>query len=78
MTGEPWSIPAAAGGFGERSCPICAAALVVETMSGVKIDRCPIHGVWFDPQELETVLQHSVETLAGRPAGLVGWLKRLF
>ena len=74
MTGQPWTIPAMVGSVGQRSCPICASALGVESLEGASIDRCPSHGVWFDPQELEDVLKHSAE----RPGGLLGWLRRLF
>lgn len=78
MIATPWSMPAVAGTPGERACPICATALVAERIEGASIDRCPTHGVWFDPQELEGVLQHSVEALPGWRGGLLGWLRRLF
>jgi Zn-finger nucleic acid-binding protein len=74
MTSAPWQIPTAGGAPGPRACPICAATLGVETLEGASIDRCQAHGVWFDPQELEAVLQHA----GAPPGGIVGWLKRLF
>jgi Zn-finger nucleic acid-binding protein len=74
MTSAPWQIPAAVGAPGPRACPICAGTLDVETLEGATIDRCARHGVWFDPQELEAVLQHA----GTPPSGIVGWLKRLF
>lgn len=74
MTSAPWQMPAATGAPGPRACPICGVALGVETLEGASIDRCPTHGVWFDPHELEAALQ-----VAGSPpTGLAGWLRRLF
>jgi len=43
-------------------------------LEGVTIDRCDVHGVWFDDRELEQTLHHS----SAPPHGLVAWLKRLF
>ena len=74
MTGGPWQCPVPTGAPGPRACPICASTLVVEDLEGAPIDRCAAHGVWFDPKELETVLQHAVEP----PSGIVGWLRRLW
>jgi Zn-finger nucleic acid-binding protein len=74
MTAEPWQMPAIAGAPGPRACPVCASALVVETLEQASIDRCQTHGVWFDPDELGAVLQQ-----AGAPSGgVIGWLRRLF
>jgi Zn-finger nucleic acid-binding protein len=74
MTSKPWQMPAPVGTPGGRACPICASALGVETLEGASIDRCEAHGVWFDPDELESVLQHA----ASPPTGVIGWLRRLF
>ena len=74
MTSELWDLPAPTGAPGPRACPICAEALVVEALEGASIDRCANHGVWFDPAELEQVLQK----LGSKPGGIVGWLRRLF
>ena len=74
MTGAPWQVPAVTGAPGSRSCPICAEALSEERLEGATIDRCVKHGVWFDPKELEEVLQHA----GAPPTGLVGYLRRLF
>ncbi len=76
MIGAVWQMPAPVGTPGTRTCPICAQALATETLEGVTVDRCAGHGVWFDPAELEAVLQHA--DAAARPHGLVGWLRRLF
>jgi ribosomal protein S27AE len=74
MTSEPWQMPAMAGAPGPRTCPVCAAVLGVESLEGVSIDRCAHHGVWFDTQELEGLLQHA----GTPPGGITGWLRRLF
>ena len=71
---EPWSMPAVTGAVGARACPVCVAAMTVETLDGVTIDRCPEHGVWFDPTELEVVLVREGDP----PKGIIGWLRRLF
>jgi Zn-finger nucleic acid-binding protein len=74
MALSPWELPAGAGKPGERACPICKTPLVVERLEGATIDRCDLHGVWFDEHELEQALHH-----AGTPSsGLGAWLKRLF
>ena len=74
MTSTPWQMPATTGAPGGRACPICASALGVESLEGASIDRCRAHGVWFDPDELEAVLQQA----GSPPGGVVGWLRRLF
>jgi hypothetical protein len=40
----------------------------------VTIDRCDIHGVWFDDHALEQTLLHA----SAPHHGLGAWLKRLF
>ena len=76
MIGEAWQIPAVAGEAGARRCPVCETDLVVEKVEGATIDRCAAHGLWFDPKELEEVLQHA--DAGHRPHGLIGWVRRLF
>ena len=74
MALRPWTLPPVSGKPGERGCPICATAMIVELLEGVTIDRCADHGVWFDDTELQDALHHaSVE-----PSGLAGWVKHLF
>lgn len=74
MAQAPWQVPPAAGLAGERTCPICGAAMLVETLEAVTVDRCATHGVWFDASELEAALHHA----SAEPVGLVAWLQRLF
>jgi hypothetical protein len=74
MSQTPWDPPAVSGAPGERACPICAAAMLVEVLEAVTIDRCGAHGVWFDDTELQAALHHA----SAEPQGLGSWLKRLF
>ncbi len=74
MALAPWELPPPAGQPGERACPICETSMIVESLEGVTIDRCSIHGVWFDDHELEQALIHA----SAPPHGLGAWLKRLF
>jgi len=74
MALSPWELPVMTGKPGDRACPICKTPLIVEVLEGVTIDRCDVHGVWFDHPELEQALQHS----SVPPHGLGAWLKRLF
>lgn len=77
MTGQPWEpvwtselrLPSdeTTGG-----CPVCGTPMSVETIRGVRAERCAEHGLWFADD-------HLVVTLAklARPEGR-GWLSRLF
>jgi hypothetical protein len=75
MTNGPWELPVVDGKPGERGCPMCGAAMLVEVLEAVTIDRCPTHGVWFDDHELQDALHHAS---TGSPTSIGGWLKRLF
>ena len=70
----PWQLPPPSGAPGWRSCPACARALVTDAIEGVPVERCPDHGLWLGPGELENLLQTSARA---EPAP-GGWLKRLF
>jgi Zn-finger nucleic acid-binding protein len=40
-----------------RICPDCSTEMAVEEVYGVKLDVCPsCAGIWFDPEELRTLL----------------------
>jgi Zn-finger nucleic acid-binding protein len=69
MVHKPWHLPATGGADGARACPVCHAAMQVQQLEGVEVDRCASHGVWFDAGELSAALHHSA------PAR--GWLGRL-
>jgi Transcription factor zinc-finger len=75
MKSEPWQLPPLEGAPGTRLCPACAQPLTVTELEGETVDRCAVHGVWFDPTELEAALQH----VAGAPArqGPPSWWRRL-
>jgi ribosomal protein L37AE/L43A len=73
MTNQPWEVPAIKGGPGERACPVCKEPMLVEVLEAVTIDRCAGHGVYFDPDELQTALAHAAE-----PHHVGSLLKRLF
>ena len=75
MIDAPWAMPAMIGsGSCARVCPVCVTPMTEDTLDGVTIDRCPEHGVWFDPNELEVVLVREGD----RPTGIIAWLRRLF
>jgi ribosomal protein S27AE len=40
-----------------RVCPRCAAQMTKHALYGIQIDRCEAHGVWFDKDELQSVLE---------------------
>ena len=69
-----WEMPASGGKDGERRCPVCAKAMVVEQFEGVSTDRCIGHGTWFDDQELQAALLHAGDP----PSHLAGWFKKIF
>lgn len=71
-----WELPAPSGKPGPRACPVCRELLVVEELETVAIDRCGAHGVWFDPAELATMLEHASRNV--HEGGLRRWLARLF
>lgn len=77
MISAPWQLAPISGRAGSRQCPVCRAALAAEVVEGAPIDRCADHGVWFDPAELETVLQHASGADA-YDGGVGGWLRRIF
>ena len=56
MREEPWVLPPAEGPPGQRACPVCTDAMTMERISSIELDRCPLHGVWFDRDELAASL----------------------
>jgi Zn-finger nucleic acid-binding protein len=45
------------GKKGERRCVRCSARMRIVTLEKTEIDRCPRgHGLWFDRNEMETVI----------------------
>src|SRR5262249_52273907 len=48
---------AGGGKKGERRCVRCSAKMRLVTVENVEIDRCPRgHGLWFDRNEMETLI----------------------
>lgn len=48
------------GGPFYRPCPVCKTAMTRQNfskISGILLDRCPDHGIWFDATELEASLR---------------------
>jgi hypothetical protein len=73
MSRQPWQPHSAKGGVGERVCPVCEKPMIVEVLEAVTIDRCEGHGVYFDPDELQTALAHAAD-----PQHVTSWVQRLF
>ena len=44
-----------------RACPMCTFAMQTVDLSGIQLDRCAPHGIWFDAHELDAVLQQSTK-----------------
>ena len=50
-------------------CPVCQRMLAPVWTHGVPLDRCGAqHGIWFDADELETVLHHAGTSPPAPPA----------
>lgn len=76
-------------GSGDRilACPVCGAAMAVETVQLVKIDVCENHGMWLDQGELKLIQvrgfakgsrqRQSRLKEAKRRGRLQGWLSGL-
>ena len=63
-----------------RACPACGKDMETVALGTVALDRCELHGVWFDARELAEVLHqakkfraepHPHESLVGRLVKLV-------
>jgi Zn-finger nucleic acid-binding protein len=57
MTEAPPGPNAALVAEGERPCPICGRAMVVQNDGGIALDVCPRHGIWLDRGELKALLR---------------------
>ena len=72
-----------AGKESKRRCPICLKGMKKSFMGNaapVLIDRCPLHGMWFDRDELRKVLSEGcVDSHRGaRTSGLLMLLDEVF
>ena len=77
ITNEPWEVPDLGVTTGQRACPACGTRMAVQNLGDVEIDRCGTCGIWFDADELGTVLLAESEP-AEENRGIAAWLKRLF
>ena len=55
MVALPW-VPRSGD---HRACPVCATEMLAVTLLKVELDRCAAHGVWFDAEELQKVLERA-------------------
>ena len=39
-----------------KPCPICTQEMTKDSLNGIIVDRCPLHGIWFDKGELKSVV----------------------
>jgi Zn-finger nucleic acid-binding protein len=64
-----------AGKKGQRRCARCSAKMRVVTLEKIEIDRCPRgHGLWFDRNEMETLIATFQGGDGGAMARLLGEL----
>ena len=43
----------------ERSCAVCTKPMQAVSLGTVALDRCADHGVWFDPEELASLMKQA-------------------
>lgn len=64
------------GRTGERRCVRCSATMRVVAVETTEIDRCPRgHGLWFDRNELETLIAAPAGGDGGAMARFLGELR---
>ena len=66
-----------------RPCAICTQPMQTVNLGSVALDRCTQHGVWFDANELTTLLREVKRFKTHPPTdehheGLLGRLAKLF
>lgn len=62
-----------------RGCPTCDGAMQTVALGTVALDRCELHGVWFDAKELAALLGQAKKFRDTRPAdSLLHGLAKLF
>jgi Zn-finger nucleic acid-binding protein len=59
MKGTMVALPWVARKGDPRACPVCAKGMLTVSLVKVALDRCADHGVWFDADELQTVLESA-------------------
>ncbi len=68
-----------------RPCADCKGEMQTVNLGSVQLDRCPTHGVWFDADEMVTLLKQAkafmTKELAGGAEhrhGLISKLAKIF
>jgi Zn-finger nucleic acid-binding protein len=62
-----------AGKTGQRRCVRCSAKMRLVTLEKIEIDRCPRgHGLWFDRNEMETLIASFQGAEGGAMARFLG------
>jgi Zn-finger nucleic acid-binding protein len=68
-----------------RPCAECKAEMQTVDLGSVQLDRCPSHGVWFDADELASLLRQAkkfttkeMHAVSEPKHGLLGKLAKLF
>ena len=68
----------------DRPCAVCAKSMQCVSLGSVALDRCPEHGVWFDAEELASLMKQAKHFKAepskdaGEHQGLLGAIAKLF
>ena len=71
----------------ERACAVCKQPMQAVSLGTVALDRCADHGVWFDPEELASVMKQAKQFKADVKSGdddddehrgILGSLAKLF
>jgi len=48
-----------------HACPHCSGAMLSSSIERLHVERCAVHGIWFDRTELERALAQDVTTQQG-------------
>ncbi len=70
-------------GEAARTCPRCTTVMTKQLLRDITIDRCAVHGIWFDGNELAGLLNKygldiaRVHALAGRRGHPILWVAKL-
>ena len=59
MKGAMVALPWRSRSGGARPCPVCKHDMLTVSLEDVALDRCKDHGIWFDANELQQVLQRA-------------------
>lgn len=70
----------------DRVCAVCTKPMQSVSLGTVALDRCPEHGVWFDPEELASLMKQAKAFKAdvkhgdgdAEQRGILGALAKLF